>query len=352
MRRGSSVVNSRTMHGAGMPKSASERRRGTRWQSFGREAAERGKGVGAGLGAPGTAAEEAAREARRQEGGCKQEEKEEEEEGKGAYDACQKPGGPFRHDRPRPQEEVRRKLRRKAKRLGRKARARKSSTGSSSSSSSSGNLDGGRRPVPRSCSLRLSAPQRIWRRYPGVLTSTMILEAQRVMMLQLGAGTARSGGSQSLRPMVTQYCRQHLMASMAATSGSRSIALVSSPGFIIGGKSGQCAMDVMTQTPEEFRRAEQVNASRSSSPTRVATPGSRGSGDRQPKFTWQGRQPITRPRSFTSRRTGLGRRDQKARTKARRASGKAARATTSPPSTTRTRRRRGTERRRHDWLRS
>ena len=42
---------------------------------------------------------------------------------------------------------------------------------------------------------------------PGVLTSTMILEAQKVMMLQLGAGLHEAEG-QSLRPMVTQNCHR------------------------------------------------------------------------------------------------------------------------------------------------
>ena len=112
-----------------------------------------------------------------------------------------------------PREEIRRKLRRKARRLGRRTRNKKSSSESNSSSSSSGSSTEEDGPHEELFT-PVSAPQRIWRRYPGVLTSCMILEAQKVMMLQLGAGLHEAEG-QTLRPLVSQYCRQHLMAGMA-----------------------------------------------------------------------------------------------------------------------------------------
>ena len=149
----------------------------------------------------------------RRKGVVEQKEEEKEEECKGAHDAYQEPRSPFRYDRP-----------------GSKGGGTPEAPEESQASEPQGQgpqefvklqlqrlfneqLNSGGGPGRRVV-LPVSAPQRIWRRFPGVLTSTMILEAQRVMLLQLGAGL-HEAETRSLRPIVSQYCRQHLMASMA-----------------------------------------------------------------------------------------------------------------------------------------
>ena len=241
--------------------------------SHSREAAERGKGIGAGLKAPGTTAEEADRESPedKKEVAAKKKKKKKKKKSKERMTPVKSLEALFATTGLDPKEDVRRKLRKKAKRLGRRARSWKSSTGSSSSSSSSGSSteeDG----QYEELFTPLSAPQRIWRKYPGVLTATMLVEAQKVMMLQLGAGLREAEG-RNIRPLVTQYCRQHLMASMAAPVAREALHWSAVLDLLLEGRVAS-AMAVT----EEFRRAEQVNASRFTSPTRAATPGSRGSG--------------------------------------------------------------------------
>ena len=210
-----------------------------------REAAERGKGIGAGLKAPGTTAEEADRESPedKKEVAAKKKKKKK-KKAKERMTPVKSLEALFATTGLDPKEDVRRKLRKKAKRLGRRARSRKSSTGSSSSSSSSGSSteeDG----QYEELFTPLSAPQRIWRKYPGVLTATMLVEAQKVMMLQLGAGLREAEG-RNIRPLVTQYCRQHLMASMAAPVAREALHWSAVLDLLLEGRVAS-AMDVMTQ---------------------------------------------------------------------------------------------------------
>ena len=210
-----------------------------------KEAAERGKGVGAGLGAPGAAAEEAAREAPKEEKeASSKKKKKKKKKAKERMTPVKSLEAIFGTTGLDPKEEVRRKLRRKAKHLSRKARSRKSSSNSSSSDSSSGSSTMEEGPTEELFS-PVSAPQRIWRRFPGVLTSTMILEAQRVMLLQLGAGL-HEAETRSLRPIVSQYCRQHLMASMAPPVAREALHWSAVLDLILEGRVAS-AMDVMTQ---------------------------------------------------------------------------------------------------------
>ena len=210
-----------------------------------REAAERGKGVGIGAGTPGAAAEEAAREAPKEtKDESSKKKKKRKKKAKERMTPIKSLEALFATTGLDPREEVRRKLRRRAKRLGHKARAKKSSSGSSSSSSSSGSSTEEEGP-PEELFAPVSAPQRIWRRYPGVLTSTMILEAQRVMMLQLGAGL-HEAENQSLRPMISQYCRQHLMSSMAPPVAREALHWSAVLDLLLEGRVAS-AMDVMTQ---------------------------------------------------------------------------------------------------------
>ena len=210
-----------------------------------REAAERGKGVGIGAGAPGVAAEEAAREPPKEaKDESSKKKKKKKKKAKERMTPVKSLEALFATTGLDPREDVRRRLRRRAKRLGRKARTKKSSSGSSSSSSSSGSMTSEEGPVEELFA-PVSAPQRIWRRFPGVLTSTMILEAQRVMLLQLGAGL-HEAESQSLRPMVSQYCRQHLIASMAPPVAREALHWSAVLDLLLEGRVAS-AMDVMTQ---------------------------------------------------------------------------------------------------------
>ncbi|CAK9058307.1 Uncharacterized protein SCF082_LOCUS31115, partial [Durusdinium trenchii] len=210
-----------------------------------KEAAERGKGVGAGLGAPGAAAEEAVREAQKEEKEpSSKKKKKKKKKAKERMTPVKSLEAIFGTTGLDPKEEVRRKLRRKAKHLSRKAKSRKSSSNSSSSDSSSGSSTMEEGPTEELFS-PVSAPQRIWRRFPGVLTSTMILEAQRVMLLQLGAGL-HEAETRSLRPIVSQYCRQHLMASMAPPVAREALHWSAVIDLILEGRVAS-AMDVMTQ---------------------------------------------------------------------------------------------------------
>ena len=108
-----------------------------------------------------------------------------------------------------PKEETRRRLRRKAKKLGKRSRNKKGSSGTSSSSGSSDSSPTEEAEAPEELFTPLTATQRIWRRYPGVLTATMVLEAQRTMMLQLGASLPEAEKA-GVRPIILQYCRQQL----------------------------------------------------------------------------------------------------------------------------------------------
>ena len=144
-----------------------------------------------------------------------------------------------------PKEETRRRLRRKAKKLGKRSRNKKGSSGTSSSSGSSDSSPTEEAEAPEELFTPLTATQRIWRRYPGVLTATMVLEAQRTMMLQLGASLPEAEKA-GVKPIILQYCRQQLCQNMSPPVAREALHWAATMDMLLEGRVSS-ALDVMSQ---------------------------------------------------------------------------------------------------------
>ena len=91
----------------------------------------------------------------------------------------------------------------------------------------------------------LTATQRIWRRYPGVLTATMVLETQRTMMLQLGASLPEAEKA-GVRSIILQYCRQQLSQNMSPPVAREALHWAATIDMLLEGRVS-AALDVMCQ---------------------------------------------------------------------------------------------------------
>ena len=117
-----------------------------------------------------------------------------------------------------PDPDRRSRFLKKAKKLSRskKKKKKKDSSGgsdsesSSSSSSSSSKMEGGAGLFNEEDKL-----QRIWKKYPGVLTAGAVREARQVLMNQ--AGTLWEINQSELPPLFTQYCRQQILGPLSVS---------------------------------------------------------------------------------------------------------------------------------------
>lgn len=107
---------------------------------------------------------------------------------------------------------IRRRFKKKAKRLSKRGKSKKESDSSSSGSTDSSSSMDVQEDAITGLFAEQTAVQRMWHRFPGVLTAQLLQDIQRTMLLQLGSMNA---SPDQLTPIVSQYVRQHLSTMMS-----------------------------------------------------------------------------------------------------------------------------------------
>ena len=144
-----------------------------------------------------------------------------------------------------PDHQVRERQLKKARKVGRsskkKKKKKKSDGGSSSgsgSSSTSSDLDDGRGLFENERKMKL-----IWRKYPGSLAASAVMEARENLISS--AGTLW-GVEKGVPPVLTQYGRVHLLPLMGGAMSQEALTLCVSLDLLLQGKVASCA-DVIAQ---------------------------------------------------------------------------------------------------------
>ena len=107
---------------------------------------------------------------------------------------------------------IRRRFKKRAKKLSKKGKSKKEGDTSSSGSSDSSSTMDVQEDAITGLFAEQTAVQRMWHRFPGVLTAQLLQDIQRTMLLQLGTMNA---SPDQLTPIVSQYVRQHLSTIMS-----------------------------------------------------------------------------------------------------------------------------------------
>eukprot|EP00435_Cladocopium_sp_Y103_P029073 s976_g7.t1 len=114
-----------------------------------------------------------------------------------------------------PNPRARRRVLQKARKMGKgKKKKKESSSSGSSSGGSSSAATSSSRDVSGGLFNSERKMKRVWRRYPGSLAATALVEARQALMT--ANGLIFDLEKQSLPPLATQFVRQHLAAGMSA----------------------------------------------------------------------------------------------------------------------------------------
>ena len=112
-----------------------------------------------------------------------------------------------------PSPRARRKVLKKARRMGRSKKKKKRSSSGSSSSSSSSSKSSSSKEISGGLFNSEKKMKKIWRRYPGSLAATALMEARQSLLTV--SGVLWDVDKNALPPITTQYTRQHLAPAMS-----------------------------------------------------------------------------------------------------------------------------------------
>ena len=144
-----------------------------------------------------------------------------------------------------PSAKARRKILRKARRLGRsKRRRRRSSSKTSSSRSRSSSPSSSSKEVTGGLFSTERKMRTIWRKYPGALAATAVVEARQSLMT--ASGLLWDTEKKALPPLAMQFTRQHLAGGMSPPMLQEAVTIAACLDGLLMGKAAWAA-DVLAQ---------------------------------------------------------------------------------------------------------